>query len=314
MESLNKFTLEWKILDKTDKRKNRVFVKERGDIEFIMWRKKVDASIFYDKAILIIKSYEKQWELEKYFKDVISKKNPLSEIPIYFEGNRYVGHVTHQKTGRNSFRLFYSKELANKLKSTFLMSFMRDLEFKLGNFDDDKDNRKSIEDIIPFNEFLDIEFNAEIRGFNFTAHFRQKPVFQNLFSKILDTTVLSSISDEIEGKSDSRIQKSTWLEKNELNNIPDQPNVLYTLLDIKNGEVYYGEAKNLKNRLSGYRPEIPGWTHFRYDVLPASLEQDRVELERMIIRQLASLFPNHQKLQFNNSITNFKLTNKKIDT
>ena len=298
-----------------DKRKNRVFNTERRDIDSPMWRKKVDASIFYDKAILILVFAKKWWNIEKYFNKANGKKHPDSKVFIDFNGNQYEANVTVQnsETRKNSYRLFFNKELSDILKSTYIMTFMRDLEFKLGDFDKDENNRQSIEDIIPFNEFLDIEYNPEEKTFYFNAHYRQKPVFENLFSKILNTTVLSSISDEIEGKSNERIHKSEWKEKAELENIVDQPNVLYTLIDINNAEVYLGEAVSLKQRLSGNRPEIPNWTHFRYDVLPSSLSQYRLDIERMVIRQLASLFINKNKLQLNSSITNFKLVNKKID-
>jgi len=300
---------------KEDKRKNRVFVTERRDIEFPMWRKKVDASIFYDKAILIPVFAKKMWDIEKDFTNANGKSHPDSQVMIAFEGIKYDANITVQnsKGRKESYRLFFNHDLANKLKATFIMTFMRDLEFKLGDFDKDENNRKSIEDIIPFNEFLDIEYDSLEKSFLFNAHYRQKPVFENLFSKILDTTVLSSISDEVEGKTNTRIQKSGWMEKAELYNIVDQPNVLYTLLDIENGEVYFGEAVSLKQRLSGERTEIPGWTHFRYDVLPSSLSEHRLDIERMIIRQLASLFQNGKDLHLDNSITNFKLVNKKID-
>lgn len=298
-----------------DKRKNRVFNTERRDIDFPMWRKKVDASIFYDRATLIPVFAKQLWDIEKYFSKANSKKHPDSNVIIKFNGFEYKANVTVQNsdTRKNSYRLFFCKELSDILKSTFIMTFMRDLEFKLGDYDKDENNRQSIEDIIPFNEFLDIEFDAATKTFIFNAHYRQKPVFQNLFSKILDTTVLSSISDEIEGKRDNRIHKSNWKEKKELDKIVDQPNVLYTLLDIHNEEIYFGEAGSLKKRLCVNRPEIPEWTHFRYDVLPSSLSEYRLDIERMIIRQLASLFENKESLHLKNNIANFKLTNKKID-
>lgn len=302
-------------MKKVDKRKNRVFKTERRDIDFPMWRKKVDASIFYDKATLIPVFAKELWNIEKYFSKANSKEHPDSKVIIKFDGQDYKAHVTVQNSAKrkNSYRLFFSKDLADILKSTFIMTFMRDLEFKLGDYDEDENNRQSIEDIIPFNEFLDIEFDANTKTFIFNAHYRQKPIFNNLFTKILDTTVLSSISDEIEGKRKDRIQKSDWIKKEELDKTVDQPNVLYTLLDINNEQIYFGEAISLKKRLSGSRPEIPNWTHFRYDVLPSSLSEYRVDIERMIIRQLASLFENKKNLHLKNTVSSFKLMNKKID-
>ena len=77
-----------------DKRKNRVFKTERRDIEYPLWRKKVDASIFYDKAILIPKFAEKIWNIPKFFQGVFSKKDSKSEIKITFQGVTYDSFLT----------------------------------------------------------------------------------------------------------------------------------------------------------------------------------------------------------------------------
>lgn len=57
-----------------DKRENRVLKLERRDVDFPMWRKKVDASIFKDKAILIPKFAEKMWDIPSMFKGRNTKK------------------------------------------------------------------------------------------------------------------------------------------------------------------------------------------------------------------------------------------------
>jgi len=298
-----------------DYRKNRVFKTERRDIEYPLWRKKVDASIFYDKAILIPKFAEKIWDIPNLFKGVFSKKDSKSRIKITFQGVTYVGFLTDlngiRRTG--SYRIWLPSELSDILKEKFLMTFMRDLEFKLGEYDSDEDNRISIEDVIPFNEFIDIEFDSKKKEVILTAHYTQQVVFKNLFSKILDSTVLKSIALELDGKSTSSIVKSNWRPKLDLTKIPDQPNVIYFLLDEVNNEFYVGEAKSLKNRLSSPRPEIPSWSHFRYNVLPPILEPYRLEIERMIIRDFAVLMPSDKTNLKKKKISDFKLTNKKID-
>ena len=68
-------------------------------------------------------------------------------------------------------------------------------------------------------------------------------------------------------------------------------NVIYTLIDTENCEVYVGEASNLANRFKQQRNEIPGWTHYRVDQLPPEFDDKmRVTLERLMIRSFASLF------------------------
>lgn len=301
-----------------DKRTNRVFShSERRNIEFPMWRKKVDRSLFHEKGFTIVKFAEKWWDLVTIYPNITnSRKDKKNEIIIEFDNKSYFGHLTLQnsESRKGTYRVFFKQDLADSLKEVFLMTFMRDLEHQIGEYDSDSNNRMSIEDVIPFSEFLDIEFDNINNKFIFTAHYTHKPTFPNLFSKILDSTVLKSISLELEGKLGSSVIKSNWYKKSELGNLPDQPNVLYMLFDEKNKEFYVGEAKNLKSRLSQYRQEIPNWTHFRYSVLPPELAPFRLQLERMVIRDFASILPS-SKLGFDSiKISECIFKNKKIDT
>jgi len=300
-----------------DKRTNRVFShSERRDINFPMWRKKVDRSLFHEKGFTVVKFAEKWWDLSLIYPNISnSRKDKKNEILIEFEESTYLAHITLQnsKSRKGTYRVFYNQDLADALKEKFLMTFMRDLEHQIGDYDSDAENRISIEEVIPFSEFLDIEFDAENKRFILTAHYTHLPTFPNLFSKILDSTVLKSISLELEGKLESRVVKSKWYQKSELLGLPDQPNVLYMLFDKDNSEFYIGEAKKLKTRLTQDRPEIPNWTHFRYSVLPPELSPFRVQLERMVIRDFASILPS-SKLGFDSiKISECQFKNKKID-
>lgn len=273
-----------------DKRKHRVFKTERRDIAFPLWRKKVDASIFYDKAILIAKSFEGFWKIPSRFKDIISVSDPNSKVTIHFAGKNFQGHIVNfQAKGRpDSYRIFYGSDLGDLLKDAFIMTFMRDLEFKLGEYATDE-KRENIEDVIPFWEFLDIEYDHTKNELRFDAHYTQRPHFSHLFKKIVDSTVLRTIEIELGGKHEKRIVNSKWYRKAELGGHLDAKNVIYYLLDEPNKQIYVGEATSLKARLSGNRPEIPNWTHFRYDVLPPLLEPFRLEIERMLISSFMQL-------------------------
>ena len=59
---------------------------------------------------------------------------------------------------------------------------------------------------------------------------------------------------------------------------------------------------------------IKNWDYYRYDVLPNTINPEkRVMLERMLIRNVASLMESKSDIhQFN--ISEYKLTNEKIDT
>lgn len=298
---------------KKDKRTNRVFRSERRDIQFPMWRKKVDRSLFQEKGFTVANFARNWWNLDEYFPGLSnSKKDPRSKMVIEFKKEQFRGNITYQKS-RNTFRVFFDEKLADLLKETFLMTFMRDLEHKLGDYDQNSDDRISIEEVIPFSEFLDIEFDPERKVFIFTAHYRQKPTFPHLFSKILNTTVLKSIELENEEKSKPRVLPSNWRKRSELLNVPDQPNVIYMLFDEKNKEFYVGEARSLHNRLTQERTEIPNWTHFRYNVLPPELEPFRVQIERMVIRDFAAILANSKKSLKTMKISECIMKNKKID-
>lgn len=273
-----------------DKRKNRVFKLERKDIQFPIWRKKVDGSIFNERAITIPNSFLVFWNIPARYKGVAGR-DQKSKIQIHFEGQSFEGYVTElqAKKRRDSYRIFYGNDLCDLLKDKYAMTFMRDLEFKLGDYANDQ-QRANIEDVIPFWEFLDIEFDTKDPNVYFTCHYRQRPEFSYLFKKIVDSTILRGIELELEGKHDKRIQTSKWYKKADLNSHLDAVNVIYFLLDQPNKRIYVGEAKSLKSRLGGNRPEIPDWTHFRYEVLPALLEPFRLEIERMIISSFMHLF------------------------
>jgi hypothetical protein len=73
-----------------------------------------------------------------------------------------------------------------------------------------------------------------------------------------------------------------------------------------------GEAVKLIERLTQEHPSIPNWEYFRYDVLPDELFNHRVAIERMLIRDYASLLNNNRLESI--GISEFKLVNDKVDT
>lgn len=59
-------------------------------------------------------------------------------------------------------------------------------------------------------------------------------------------------------------------------------------------------------------PTIKDWDYFRYSVLPDKLAPYRVVLERMLIRDFASLLKNKKEVNYI-SISDYTLANDKID-
>jgi hypothetical protein len=162
---------------------------------------------------------------------------------------------------------------------------------------------------------LDIEYDRENKVFHFKAHYRQKPVFSELFKRFAESPMLHKIYDELDNKKEFRIYKSGWISRKHVDSILNPQNVLYVLIDTDNKLLYVGEAKNLKKRLNQDHPTIPKWNFFRYNILPQSLAKPkyRKTLERMLIRDYASILRNKKKISVK-EISEYKLTNDKIDT
>ena len=295
------------------RRSQNTSLTERSNVDYLMWRKKIDNNLFRHKGTAIPRWVAQMWKLEKYFPDTegkSSKNDPITKTKIEFLKKKYTGNVTcvYPKNRANKVhRLWISEELTDELKKVFMMSHMRDIESALrGDVGD-------IEKQIPFWEFVDIEFNEEQKEFVFTAHYKQEPVFPNIFANLAGSPALKIIEDEIKDKNEFRIHKQDWKTKNQLDTEIGAFNVIYTLLDTKNKLIYIGEAKDLRKRLKQNYSQIPYWTHYRYDTLPKNTStQIRVALERMVIRSYASLLSNSSSVETFN-ISNYKLMNEKID-
>jgi hypothetical protein len=279
---------------------------ERSNVDFPLWRKKVDKSLFEHNGTHIPSWACEIWGIAKQFENAASKKDPQSNVTIRFGSKKYVGWVV-RKPKDTRYRLFFDPDCSEQLKDTFLMSYMRSMEEKL-----DQDVGGQIEDKIPFWEFLDIEFDASKREFRFTAHYTQKPSFPNLFQRLIGSPSLKQVADEIDDVKKERIYKQSWKPREELNFEIGAKNVLYYLLNTTKKLFYVGEAKDLVKRLNQPHPTINEWDYFRYNVLPPSLDTRRVLLERMMIRDMAAIFSN-KKVTDSVEISDYSLANDKID-
>lgn len=282
---------------------------ERSNVDFYMWRKKVDSSLFNYKGTSIPNWACKMWQIDKNFINATSKKQKESVVRILFEKVEYEGWLTVVKKNRTPvFRLWFSDYLLYRIKDVFLMSYMRDIESRLRS----KIDRKKIEDEIPFWEFLDIEFNIDENEFIFTSYYTQKPSFPELFSRLIGSPVLHKIDDEISKTNKDRIYKQDWKPRQEFETEIGAENVIYTLLDTKNKLIYVGEAKKLISRFRQGHSVITNWDFYRYELLPKSMMRERVTLERMMIRFMATLFPNNKNIK-SMELSKYKLVNDKID-
>jgi len=114
------------------------------------------------------------------------------------------------------------------------------------------------------------------------------------------------------GKDDLRIYKQDWKPREEFEVELGAENVIYTLIDTKKKQIYVGEADNLVKRLASGHNQIPQWDYYRYNILPSSLSQFRLTLERMVIRDYATLLCNTKGID-TIKISEYQLVNEKID-
>lgn len=108
---------------------------ERSNVDFPLWRKKVDKSLFDQNGTTIPVWACGMWDLPKLFHDVTSRKDERSNVKVQFQKKTYDGWVTTAKHDRSSpaLRLWYEEDLSLKLKYIFLMSYMRSLEQRLSS-------------------------------------------------------------------------------------------------------------------------------------------------------------------------------------
>ncbi|MDH5733153.1 MAG: GIY-YIG nuclease family protein [Candidatus Bathyarchaeota archaeon] len=285
---------------------------ERSDVNYPLWRKKVDSSLFRQRGTTIPNWACEMWGIQEDFSSCVSRRDPLSKVTVTFNDNDYDGWVTVAKKGRvtPAYRLWYPEMLSHKLKDAFLLSFVRDIENRLRKAKGKQE--RNIEDEIPFWEFLDIEYSREDRVFLFKAYYIQKPQFSELFKRFIQSPILHKIDDELNMKPPFRIYKTEWKPRGELEFEIGAHNVLYTLIDTKNKLVYIGEASNLVTRLRQEHPTIPNWDFFRYNVLPNEIAPHRKTFERTVIRDFASILENKGEVACIR-ISDYKLANEKID-
>ena len=289
---------------------------ERKDIEYPMWRKKVDSTLLEDGTTPIPKWVMTLWDIERKFSTVRSKLDPLSSVAIEYEKKSYTGNVSKVKKSADkyTYRLYVDGSLKRALQYAHPVSYMRAYEAKLAkrNSVGKKVTHKTVESESSIWEFVDIEFDVENLKFKFCSHFKAKALFPELFSVITEQFPLNK--HVFSEKNEFRIKKHHWFSRKELKNHISANNVIYTLLDSKNKFLYIGRAKNLQGRYPGKEEHhaIPEWDYFRYNVLGDELAPFLDQLERMAIRDMASLLSNQASID-TKQISEYQLVNTVID-
>ena len=146
---------------------------ERSKVEYPMWRKKVDGSMFDDKCTVI-----PDWVKDNLFRirEVFpypEKHNPKSKVTItLYHGNgektSHWGSVITSHRGKLPpvMRLFYDEDVVEWLKEKYTSTLKRNQIRRKLDW-----NGPTAEKKIPLWEFIDIEYNSDEFEFIFTAHY-----------------------------------------------------------------------------------------------------------------------------------------------
>lgn len=266
---------------------------ERVDVVHPLWRKKVDASLLLNGLTPIPQWVANAWQFPIVFSAVEKKSDPAARVVLRFKRQTFTGQVVTNK--RAGYRLYVDEPLRTVLATTFLMSHMRALDEALQKREgakrppSRKPKSEAAEASTSFWEFLDLEFDADNRQFILEAHYTLRPSLPRLFHRLAQSPILHRIEDELNGKEDNRIQKQGWRPRGRYTSEVAAFNVIYMLADVVNRTFYVGEAKNLVERFDRGHDRIPAWTHYRYNLLPSSLAHVRLQLERMLIRDIDSI-------------------------
>ncbi|MCV6620121.1 MAG: GIY-YIG nuclease family protein [Cellvibrionaceae bacterium] len=284
---------------------------ERNDVDFPLWRKKVDSSLLTRGETPIPKWLHEVWNVQEIFSGVTTKRHKRSHTTVEFKGRFYRANVTH-KLKDNKFWLRIEASCVRELQLTFLASYMRKIEADLVRVKDKSSSHREVEVSIPFWEFLDIEFNKDKKSFIFTAHYTQSPQFPNLFYELVSSAPFSRVENDIRGKNDRKFPFQIWKSCSEYKKEIGAFNVIYFLQDSSNGLLYIGEAKDLIKRFNQGHKEINEWDMYSFFCLPDELSRYRLAIERSYIQLFSTLLTN-KSVESSINMAEFKLSNLKID-
>jgi hypothetical protein len=117
---------------------------ERSNVEFAIWRKKVDKSLFEHNGTTVPEWACRMWGVRYLYGEVTSRRASRSNVTVLYKGTGFRAWVTTVPHGRKNpaYRLWFEPALSLELKRTFLMSYMRSLEGALQGGADVEQNRR----------------------------------------------------------------------------------------------------------------------------------------------------------------------------
>jgi len=282
-----------------------------------------------DLTITIPAYYVKTWESK--ILDSHDKDNRKWAVDIQYESPKEMGKNSYtfqsnlslsfikKRNKESSYRLKWNNEFAVQLAKDYPKSFVRALEFHIG--DEHYKKLKYTEfDIGGFKEQLQVKIKWEenrpvvvIKEFFRVRDEEQgfPKVFKELSSYLIADYLLSSEDELLR-----RIQVTDWKQRKEISKEVNENNI-YILINREKREIYFGETKqSLSKRypITQKHHSFENWDEYSVIQLPPETsDHTRLLIERILIATGAKLFPNtiYSELPLLNEINGLKLKNRK---
>lgn len=282
-----------------------------------------------DLTITIPAYYVKTWESE--ILDSHDKYNRKWAVDIQYESPKEMGKNSYtfqsnlslsfikKRNRESSYRLKWNNEFAVQLAKDYPKSFVRALEFHIG--DEHYKKLKYTEfDIGGFKEQLQVKIKWEenkpvvvIKEFFRVRDEEQgfPKVFKELSSYLIADYLLSSEDELLR-----RIQVTDWKQRKEISKEVNENNI-YILINREKKEIYFGETKqSLSKRypITQKHHSFEDWDEYSVIQLPPETsDHTRLLIERVLIATGAKLFPNiiYPELPLLNEANGLKLKNRK---
>ena len=246
-----------------------------------------------DRVLSVHDKTNFHWEVE------IDYEGPkdLNRIKQKFKAVLYLSFIK-KRSQQSSYRLKWDKDFAVQLASDYPKSFVRSLEFHIGD-EIYKEKKFTEYDIGGFKEQIQVKIDwqkghprVKIKEF-----FRVKEesqdfpyVYKELSSYLIADYLLSDEQEVLR-----RIQTTKWKKRNEIHKELNENNI-YLLLNRELGEIYIGETeKSLSKRYpeSEVHHTFNAWDEYTVIQLPQGTNKNtRKLIERVLIRFATKVFPS----------------------
>ena len=282
-----------------------------------------------DLTITIPSYYVKNWGQDTILNH--NRENFKWDVDIEYESPKDMGRISYKfksvlwlsfiqkRNKESSYRIKWDKDFAVQLAKDFPKSFVRSLEFHIG--DEYYKKQKFTEyDIGGFKEQVQVKIDwnkgkPQVRIKEFFKVREESQGFPNIFRELSSYLIADYLlSDESEIL--RRIQVGVWKPRQEMKKEMNENNI-YLLLNRERQELYIGETRKT---LSQRYPEgqehhsFDDWTEYSIIQLPPETsDHTRLLIERILIALGAKLFQNNLShetplIQVENGL---KLMNKK---